>query len=55
MDRFYGLLWMILLSAEAKSNENSVVQRNRALAKTNVVSLAFCGSDLSAEAKVGKK
>ena len=47
---------MILLSAEARSEEVSAFQRTRAVAtKTNVVSLAFCESSLPPEDKASKK
>ena len=46
---------MILLSAEASSNEVSLLRRTRAVPKTIVVSLAFCESNLPAEDKMGKK
>ena len=46
---------MILLSAEASSNEISVLQRTRFLSDhTNVVRLAFCESSLPAEENMGK-
>ena len=45
---------MLLLSAEASSNEPSVLRRTRALAdETNVVSLDFCVSHMAAEDKMG--
>ena len=47
---------MIVLSAEASSNEVSVLRRTRALADdTNVVSLDFCESHMPAEDKMHKK
>ena len=47
---------MILLCAEASSNEISLLQRTGSLAdSTNVVSFAFCESSLAAEDKMGKK
>ena len=57
MNQFcYGLLFMILLSAEATLNGIPVLQRTRALAAdTDVVSLTFCESLLPAEEKMGKK
>ena len=36
---FYGHLCMLLLSAEVSSNEIPLLQRTRAVAQTNVVSL----------------
>ena len=51
------LICMVLLSAEASSNEVSVFQKKtRALADdTNVASLDFCESDLATEEKIVKK
>ena len=47
---------MTLFSAEASSNEISLLRRTRASADdTNVVSLTFCESSLPAEDTVGKK
>ena len=56
MYQVYGLLCMILSSAEASSNQILSPRRPRAAAKTNeVVSLTFCESSLSAEDKMGKE
>ena len=49
----YELLFVLILSAEARSNGNSVSQRE-AVTKTDVVSHAFCESSLSAEEKMVK-
>ena len=46
---------MFLLSAEASSNEISLLRRTRAVAQTDVVSLTFCESNLPAEDNKGKK
>ena len=55
MNRFYVLLCMLLLSAEASSNEISLLRRTREVTKTNVISLTFCESNLPAEEKMRKK
>ena len=53
MNWFCGLLSFILLSAEASSNDVSVLRKTSAPADdTNVVSLTFCESD---DNKMGKK
>ena len=46
MKDFFGFFFMILLSAEASSNEST---------KTNVVTLAFCESSLPPEDIMGKE
>ena len=53
MRHLYELLFVLILSAEARSNGNSVSQRE-AVTKTDVVSHAFCESSLSAEEKMVK-
>ena len=55
MNRFYVLLCMLLLSAEANSNKFPSLRRTRAVAQTDVVSLTFCESNLPVEDKMGKK
>ena len=46
MGQFYGLLCLVLFSAEANSNEMPKLQKTRAVAYTNVISLFFCESSL---------
>ena len=53
--KFSGHLCILLLSAEASSNNISLLRRTGAVAQTNVVSLTFCESNLPAEDKMGKK